>query len=210
MTRSPVRTPVTSSPVASTTPRNSWPIRRGCSGAGSPRYGQRSEPQMQLATTRTTASPGPSTVGSGTCSSRTSNGACRTAALTRRSFGDLHVLPERHPVGDLLGGVLGLGVVPDGVLALRAVQLQGVVGGGALPGADGVGARGAHDVVAQRLAREVVVALDDDGVVALGDHRSVPDGLHGVLLFVSRRPLPAAGSVHVLRSLQLPRSRKLP
>src|SRR5919199_6699295 len=155
MTKSPAWTVVTASPVVSTTPTNSWPIRRGSAGAGSPRYGHRSEPQMQLATTRTTASPGPGTPGSGACSSRTSNGACSVVALTRRSFRDLHVLPERHPVLDLLGGVLRLGVVPDGVLALRAVELEGVVGGRALPGADRVGLRGADDVVAQRLAREV-------------------------------------------------------
>src|SRR5919202_784358 len=178
MTRSPPRTPVTASPVLSTTPTNSWPIRRGFAGAGSPRYGHRSEPQMQLATTRTIASPGPSTVGSGACSSRTSNGACSVVALTRRSFRDLHVLPERHPVLDLLGGVLRLRVVPDGVIALRAVELEGVVGRRALPGADGVGVRGTQDVVAQRFPREVVVALDDDRVVALGENGPVPDGLH--------------------------------
>src|SRR4051812_44209677 len=101
---------------------------------------------MQLATTRTTASPGPSIFGSGACSSRMSNGACSVVALTLHSFRDLHVLPERHPVRDLLGGALRLRVVPDGVLALRTVELERVVGRGALPGADGVRARGLHDV----------------------------------------------------------------
>src|SRR5207253_3205631 len=78
-------------------------------------------------------------------------------------------------------------VVPDRVLAPRAVELERVVRRRALPRADGVRVRRSHDVVAERLAREVVVAFDDERVVALGDGRAVPDGLHaGQLLVVLR------------------------
>src|SRR4051794_12136119 len=162
-------------------------MRRGCLTGGSPRYGHRSDAQMQLASTRTSASRRPSTFGSGACWRRTSYGAWRTVALTLSSFRDLDVLPERHAPGDLLGRVLGFRVVPDRVLAPRAVELEGVVRRRALPRTDGVRVRRAHDVVAERLSREVVVALDDDRVVALGDGRAVPDGLHaGQLLVVLR------------------------
>src|SRR4051812_19363401 len=178
MTRSPTRRPWTSSPSSSTTPMNSCPIRRGSRTAGSPRYGHRSDPQMQLARTRTTASRGPSSFGSGACSRRTSWGPCSTVAFTLSSFRHPDVLPERDPPGDLLRRVLGLRVVPHRVLALLAVELQGVVRRGALPGAEGVRVRGTDDVVAQGVPWKVVVALDDDRVVALGDGHALPDGPH--------------------------------
>src|SRR3954467_446847 len=92
------------------------------------------------------------------------------------SGGDGDVLPERDPVDDLGRRLLGLGVVPGGVLAAPAVVLEREVGRRALPRADRVRAAVADDVLADGGAREVVVALDDDGVVALGDRHAVPGG----------------------------------
>src|SRR5215210_5042760 len=89
------------------------------------------------------------------------------------SRGDGHVLPEGHPAGDLGGGVLGLGVVPGGVLAAAAVVLEGEVERRALPRADGVRVALAHNVRPHRRTREVMVALDDDRVVAVGNGQAV-------------------------------------
>src|SRR5688572_21893383 len=87
---------------------------------------------------------------------------------------DLDALPEGDPAGDLLRGVLGLGVVPGGVAVDLAVDLDGEVGRRALPGADAVVVRRAQDVVAHRLAREVRVAFHDDDVVGLREDGAVP------------------------------------
>jgi len=62
-----------------------------------------------------------------------------------------------------------------------AIDLDVVVAGGALPVADAPVAARREVLVDERLAREVVVALDHDRVVGLRDHRAVPDGLHGFL-----------------------------
>ena len=63
---------LTSEPVSSTIPMNSWPMRPPSSVASRLLYGQRSLPQMQEWVMRTTASVGFSTFGSGTSSTRTS------------------------------------------------------------------------------------------------------------------------------------------
>ena len=53
------------------------------------------------------------------------------------SVPDLHALPEGDPAGDLLGGGLGVGIIPGGVAVLRAVRRNGEVVCSALPRADG-------------------------------------------------------------------------
>ena len=82
ITKSPFRRPATSEPSSSTIPTNSWPIRRGSFVSVTPRYGQRSEPHTQAATTRTTASVGRRISGSGTSSTRMSRGAWMRVART--------------------------------------------------------------------------------------------------------------------------------
>ena len=71
-TRSPFLTVVTSEPMSSTTPMNSWPIRAGPSAGDMERYGCRSLPQTQDAVMRTSASVGCLMTESGTSSTRTS------------------------------------------------------------------------------------------------------------------------------------------
>src|SRR4051812_37296073 len=112
---------------------------------------------------------------------------------TAGSGDDLYVLPERHPAADGLRVWLRLRAVPDGVRADRAVLLQAVVRCAALPRADAVGLRRPQHVLPQRLAGEVVVALDDHGVVALRDDLVVPHGLHGPN--VARCPWPRPSCV---------------
>ena len=75
ITKSPTAILTTSSPTASTTPTNSWPMRRGARVGVMPRYGQRSEPQTQALTTLTIASSPVESTGSGTVSTRMSRGA---------------------------------------------------------------------------------------------------------------------------------------
>src|SRR5690242_6988885 len=126
---------------------------------------------------------------------------------------DLDALPEGDPVGDLLGRVLRLRVVPERVLVDLAVHVERLVARGALPRADRVRVGVAEELRAARLAGEVVVALHDHGVVALGDDLAVPDGLrHRCLLArIPEQPATGAGNFTLrgLRPPSAPRSKVL-
>ena len=74
-TKSPGANERTSLPTSSTTPTHSWPIVDPGSMRFSPRYGHRSEPQTQPATTLTIASVAAASTGSGSSPSRMSRGA---------------------------------------------------------------------------------------------------------------------------------------
>src|SRR3954471_7130836 len=88
MTKSPTFRVETVDPSSSTMPTNSWPMRVGSVTGRAPRYGHRSEPQMQDATTRTRASVGCSIFGSGTFSRVILPGALRSVA---------RMPPSSHP-----------------------------------------------------------------------------------------------------------------
>src|SRR3954454_8532505 len=79
MTNCPGLMEVTALPASSTTPQYSWPIGVGCSTGGVPRYGQRSEPQTQVAVSRRIASVGCVILGAVISSKRTSRVPCKTA-----------------------------------------------------------------------------------------------------------------------------------
>src|SRR5215213_7868526 len=89
-TKSPTLTFFTSRPTSSTTPAYSWPITWWSAGS-IPRYGHRSDPQMQVAVRRTTASVGSIIFGSSRSSTRTSPAVYITTPrirllLSNRSF----------------------------------------------------------------------------------------------------------------------------
>ena len=86
--------------------------------------------------------------------------------------------PEGHAAADLLGGGLGVGIEPGGVGIHLPVHHHVVVVGLTLPAADGAVAGGPEAVAAQRLRREVGVALHLDDVAALSDHLAIPARLH--------------------------------
>ena len=92
----PGRIVVTPLPISSTMPAYSCPIGVGPFSFSMPRYGHRSEPQTQVATSRITASVGSTITGSGRSSTRTSPGDVMTATRMR-------VLLECE-----LGGTVGL------------------------------------------------------------------------------------------------------
>src|SRR5207249_8445541 len=86
--------------------------------------------------------------------------------------------PERHVVPDRRRRVLRLGVIPGGILVGVPVHHQVVVASLSLPRAGRVG-RALADVRALQGVRwKVVIALDHDGLVALGQYRVAPDRLH--------------------------------
>ena len=72
MTKSPGLNEVTAEPTSSTMPTASWPMVSPALMSFSPRYGHRSDPQMQPATTLTIASVSASIRGSGTSERRMS------------------------------------------------------------------------------------------------------------------------------------------
>ena len=97
----------------------------------------------------------------------------------RLRSGDLDALPEGDAALDLLGGLARLRVVPDRVLVQLAVDQQAVVVRLAFPRAAGAVVAEGDVLALQARLGEVVVAFDDDGVVALGDRGAVPGGFHG-------------------------------
>src|SRR5436190_17057148 len=109
-TRSPALTVWTWAPTSSATPMNSWPIRRPPSAGSMFRYGQRSLPQIAAWVTRTSASVGSTTCGSGTSSTRTSPAryinVARMSAFYRRRRSVLLV-------ADMVAPGRGGAVVPD-------------------------------------------------------------------------------------------------
>src|ERR1035437_7135261 len=108
---------------------------------------------------------------------------CPVTALATL-IGDDDALPERDVTGDLRCGLLGSVVVPCGIridgVSNDDVEVRGVT----LPGAHRRGGRVPVKLWLDRVSREVVVALDYDGVVGFGNDRIVPRGLHGILLAI--------------------------
>src|SRR5262249_8821169 len=102
------------------------------------------------------------------------------AAGARTSGVHVHAVPERDVVRDLLGGVLGLRIEPRGVFVDLPVDHDVVVARRALPRAERVGTALAQMLAAYGCGREILIALDDDALIALRDDRSVPAGAcHG-------------------------------
>ena len=77
-TKSPGLTLVTSSPTSTTVPMYSWPMGRAAASGLMPRYGHRSEPQMQATSILRIASVGSTMRGTSRSSTVTSPGACMT------------------------------------------------------------------------------------------------------------------------------------
>jgi hypothetical protein len=88
MTNCPGFTDVTARPTSSTTPQYSCPIGTGAVVDWIPRYGHKSDPQMQVAESRKMASVGSTIFGVASSSRRTSRAPYRTAAFMS------HVLPS--------------------------------------------------------------------------------------------------------------------
>src|SRR5688572_7245014 len=98
---------------------------------------------------------------------------------------DLDTLPERDTSGDLFCRVLGLRVIPCGVVIELAVDEHVVIAGGALPRTEGVCVARLQVLPAYRVLREVDVPfhhLDTLGG-SLRDHGTVPNSTrHAVSL----------------------------
>src|SRR5690606_8114647 len=91
----------------------------------------------------------------------------------------LDPVPEGDAALYRCGRLLRFGVVPGGVLVDLSIDDDIVVAGVALPGAMAVRTAGPEVLLPDRIWREVVIAFDDDRIVALGQDRIFPGGLHG-------------------------------
>src|SRR4051812_34832427 len=85
-----------------------------------------------------------------------------------------HALPEGVTALDLGCGGLGIGVEPDGIGVALAVDKETLVARHALPRTIGVGVAGFEQRRIDAVGREIMVALDDDGIVGFSDDGSVP------------------------------------
>src|SRR2546425_1703669 len=121
------------------------------------------------------------------CCSPSRSRSCPPSA-SRRGLGlHLDAFPEGDIASDVLGGVLGRGVIPGGVLVDLAVYFHVIVTGLALPRAGRVRCARFEVLTFDRIGREVVIAFDDLALVAFGEHGPVPDCFcHGILRMLSR------------------------
>src|SRR6478735_5102761 len=99
--------------------------------------------------------------------------------FSRRSFDD-NVLPERNPAPNVGGRRLRLRIVPGCSFVNRAVDRDVVVTRFALPRTMRVFVTHPEVFATNRVRREVMVSLHDDGVVALRDSLALPGCLHGL------------------------------
>jgi len=83
------------------------------------------------------------------------------------------VLVERHVVLDVIRLFFGLGVVPGDVWDGFSVDGSVVVRGGSFPRTDSTGLGIGKERLLDRAGREVMIVLDHDGLVGLGDGLSV-------------------------------------
>lgn len=76
------------------------------------------------------------------------------------------------------GSGFRLGIIPGCVSVPLVLDFDVVVAGLAFPPAGGVGGAVAEIFAAEAAGGEVMVAFDDDGIVALGEGDIVPGGFH--------------------------------
>src|SRR5450759_4022657 len=97
---------------------------------------------------------------------------------SRAALLDGDTAPEREIAGDLRRGLLRLGVIPRGGGIPIPVDDDVVVARETLPPAGGVGRARLEVPSVDGVGREVVIPLDDDRRVGLGDHLTAPDSAH--------------------------------
>src|SRR5215510_3866801 len=91
---------------------------------------------------------------------------------------DLHALPKRDIIFDVLRGVFRVRIKPCRVFIHFSIDDDVVITRRALPAADRVGVARLKVFFVDRVRREIVVAFDDDGFVTFGDYGAVPNSLH--------------------------------
>src|SRR3954447_7904452 len=96
-------------------------------------------------------------------------GFSRTSRLS-----DVHAPPERHIIANGFRFRLRIGIGPRRVRVEGAIDADGEVMRGPLPRADGSLPRRFKKIAVDRVRRKIVVALDFDCRVTVGDYRPVP------------------------------------
>jgi hypothetical protein len=92
---------------------------------------------------------------------------------------DLDPVPESDVPRNLPGRVFRMGIVPGGIGVFLAINRDGVITGLTLPRTGSVGAAVLEIVETHALGWEVMVVFDDDGLVALSEHGTIPNCFHG-------------------------------
>ena len=85
--------------------------------------------------------------------------------MTIRLSINLNALPESDPVGDFARGILWFGVIPRGVCVGFAVDDQRMIMRLALPSAHRRRVAALQKVDIDRIAREIVIAVDHHGII---------------------------------------------
>ncbi len=98
----------------------------------------------------------------------------RGSSLSR----NLNTLPKRDPTRNLLRRIFWHWVKPSRNRIHFSTHLERVITCHALPRAGAVGTRGTQEFGFDALEREIMVAFNHDGIVALGNHGIVPNGFH--------------------------------
>src|SRR6266850_5482988 len=107
-------------------------------------------------------------------------------------FADFDAAPKSDVALDRIGGFLGLGIVPGGVLIRLLTDLNVVITCQPFPRAGRVGIARSEEFFFDRVGGKIMIALDDDGAIGFRQNRILPRGfhahvLHRSCLVISRR-----------------------
>src|SRR3981081_995320 len=87
---------------------------------------------------------------------------------------DADALPDRDAVLDFSSCGLWFGVIPGSIVVPNAVHFDVVIAGGALPGTNRSVIARFQSFFFDSFGREILIAFDNNGGVALGDNFSSP------------------------------------
>src|SRR2546428_12158479 len=100
------------------------------------------------------------------CCSPSRSRSCPPSASLRGLGLPLDAFPEGDIASDVLGGILGRGVIPGGVLVDHPVHFHVIVAGLALPRVGREHGAWFEVLMFDRIGREILIAFDDDASLA--------------------------------------------
>ena len=110
-----------------------------------------------------------------------------TTDILEELFGNFDAAPKGDMIFDGFRRLFRLGVVPGSILIGSIADLDGIVACNALPWTGGVSVAWRKIFPLDRIRWEIVIALDDNGLIRFGNDRIFPDRLHRILSFDYQR-----------------------
>ena len=95
----------------------------------------------------------------------------------RPILADLYALPKGEIAGDLFGGLFGGWIGPNSILVYFTIDDEIEIARLALPMAGALFLTRLQKFHVDRIGREILISLDLNGLIGLGNGRAVPDCL---------------------------------